>query len=385
MKQKTLGLTSIWLLCFILIIPVTGFFLDQRIALGGVTTTTDMAPLSTRDILDGSAQRNFGDWLQENIPGRKALIKFRNQIMYSLCQSSPNNNVIIGKDDNLFEYAYIDNYIGINHRVDAERISEQIDKLETLNNLLEQSGKAMYVFITPSKARFCHDKIPDKYAKAGKTEIYGADYSLFTQLVAKTDLKVFDSVQYIQDHRDDSDVPLYYASGIHWSNVWGSIVASRFCDYIRETSKYDLDVITVSSERSDDILYPDADLYDSCNLIFPPREEYYIPIYTKAIEGSDKPNVFCRGDSFMGQSLSALIKQGVFGDNVHFENNFYFTENYSTMQMLSSTTAYDEVGTDLLDYLRNTDILIFEANEINLDGIGYGFVDYLLDNPHLLV
>ena len=85
----------------------------------------------------------------------------------------------------------------------------------------------------------------------------------------------------------------------------------------------------------------------------------------------------------MGQSLSGLISAGVFEKNIHFENNFYFTNQYSETSTLPSYTAYDEMEI-LREYISESNILILEVNEDNIGGLAFELVDYLLENPDYL-
>ncbi len=84
----------------------------------------------------------------------------------------------------------------------------------------------------------------------------------------------------------------------------------------------------------------------------------------------------------MGQSLNSLIYSGVFGNNVHFENGYFFTDTYTSSGNLSGIDAYDEM--DLDNLLGESDILILEINEAAMGHPCWNFVEYLIQHPEYL-
>ena len=80
----------------------------------------------------------------------------------------------------------------------------------------------------------------------------------------------------------------------------------------------------------------------------------------------------------MGQSLSLLISAGEFNKDIHFENNYYFVDRYSSQTTLSAFDAYGEI--DVLTYLEQSDILVLEVNESKINNMSWGFIDYVLEN-----
>jgi len=89
--------------------------------------------------------------------------------------------------------------------------------------------------------------------------------------------------------------------------------------------------------------------------------------------------VFIRGGSFLGQSISSLVRADVFGSDVHFENNYWFLDKYTAKGTLSGFTAYDELPLDFL--VGKSDIVILEVNEAAIANMSFGFMDYILEHP----
>ena len=198
MKQKIF--VYAFVLCFfvMLLYPLYGGFIDENLTLSGVTSTTTKQPFSVEAAMDGSYQSSLNSWMESNFAGRKALIKIRSQLLFSLGKESPNNNVVIGKDNYLFESGYILTELGISRVTDPNYFEDLMNKLTQLDRILQENGKELYLFITPSKAYFCKDKIPDVYRENSDDKLEANDYTEFLQYLKETDLRYFDSRSYIE-------------------------------------------------------------------------------------------------------------------------------------------------------------------------------------------
>lgn len=374
-KKKLSGIMIFFIL--MLLYPAAGKITDRISGgLAGTSAETAFPEFSWKAVMDGGYQEELGSYLLEKIPGKAFLVKLRNQILYSVFRVSPNSNVVIGKEEQLFEPEYLDYSLDIYGQPGEEEISGLVQKLELLQEKLDAAGKELYIFITPSKARYYQEDAPDYYqfCSDGSAETELA-YDKFRKELGKTELKVFDSIAYINEIKDDFSYPLFYSTGIHWSRVLGSTVAEEFNRYLNRESRYQLGQVSFTYEETDTPEAPDADLYNTLNLFTKPSVQYY-KVFVATEEGKDKPDVFVRGGSFMGQSLSYLISGGIFGNDIHFENNYYFTDRYSRTETLSGFDAYDEF--DVKTYLEDADILILEVNEEKIWTMSWGFIDYAL-------
>ena len=372
MRKHTCGLYIAFIL--LLFYPLWGNFTSKALALDGVVTSTQFPVVSLEGVAYGSFQNDLGKWVLENMPGRDFLIRLHGQTLYTLFNSSSNPNVVIGKDHTLFEPEYVVTTLGIKEHTEESVIQELVEKLETLNAQLQAQGKQMHIFITPSKGRYYSEDFPLRYqACANRQE--RDDYTVFVEKLKKSNLNYFDSIDYINQNRDSFNYPLFYQSGIHWSNALGANVAQAFSEYLRERSGYDLTTLQASCYETLSPADPDADLYKILNVLVPPVGEYYGTEFT-TVSGTQQPSVFMRGGSFMGQSIAKLIQNGVFGKSVYFENNYYALDNEWSWNFISTFNAYDEMPVE--KYARQSDIFILEVNESKIDVMDWGFIDYLL-------
>lgn len=359
--------------------------MDGKLQLSGVSSDDVSVELNSDTLADGTYQSSINDKFENNFPGRKALLKIRNQILYSLLRVSPNSNVIIGKDEYLFEPQYVLYETQVYAPASEEYFDGLTVKLSELQSLLKQNNKELYIFITPSKAHYYKDKIPDKLMTADmEAQYHYTNYDKLIESLNKSGVAYFDSLRYIDAHLNDGslEASLYYKSGIHWSNPWGRTCAARLLDMMGENSCYDLSRVTVTEKESDEPVSPDTDLYLSLNLMFDADEAWYDSDVNVIYEGKDKPNFFVRGGSFLGQSINSLIRAGIFASDVHLENNSWYINQYTEQGAISSYTAYDELPMDYM--VGKSDIFVLEINDSAIDKASFGLIDYLLAHPEYL-
>lgn len=374
-------LLLVGMLCFLVVYPILGKIkLDEKFQLSGVTAEAARPKMQIKGLMNGSYWEDTENYLHNQLSGKNLLVRIHNQILYSAFNVSSNANVVIGKDKQLYEPEYIQYALNMYGQPSEEEIDILIGKLEALGQILMEEEKELYIFITPAKTRYYKDKIPAIYQKFDNSSNANLAYDTFIAKIRESSCNYFDSISFINTNKDNYDFPLYYSTGIHWSRALGNTVAVGFNNYLCKESRYDLGHIEVSLQKSSECKAPDADLYNILNLLLPSRFsgiEYYDVNY-ETFSGTDQPSVFYRGGSFMGQSINALILCRIFGENIHFENNYYFTDYYTNIQTLSSFDAYDEF--DVCSYLKNSDILILEVNEEKIPTMSWGFIDYILEN-----
>lgn len=381
-KKKSAG-AALFILFFFLLTAgclSIGTFLDEHFTLSGVTEDHPFPQISRETLWDGSFQEQFNSWFETHFPGRNLLIQIRGQLMYSLVRESPNENAVIGKDDYIFGTEYIAEYLPLVEPGDDAYFTDLKEKLERLQTILGEYDKELYIFITPSKAHLMADYIPWRYKVLKKDT--KTNYQRLRDMLEGSDLNYFDCCTFIEQSEKDLQAPLFYSTGVHWSRPWGMKCAVAFSEYLSQTSsRWDLSTLSLSEMPLNAPEWPDADIYSSMNLLQAPHEQYFTSSLT-ITEQKDTPNVFLRGGSFIGASLASLINAGVFNHDVHYENNFCYTDRYSNLVSLSSFTSYDEIDLDPL--LGQSDILILEVNEAAAGRMSFGFIDYVMEYPELL-
>ena len=364
----------------LLLFPLYGGIIDLALPkLKGVSMGSAMVQPSVKSTMDGSFQTAVGTFFEEHLPGKNALLRLRGQGIYSLLKTAPNKHVVRGQDGYLFEPAYLQLQTQIAEPVSAQQTDALSKQLQDLQQTLAQNGKELYVFLTPSKARFFPDKMPRSYTLAGSETPIASSYENFLASTKDTGLHVFDGISYLQENAGALAAPLFYKSGTHWSRVWADKAAIAFEEYIAATGNYDLATLTLAEEKSDVCTHPDADIYMTCNLALPPQEQYYDSVIT-AKPGTQQPSVLMRGGSFMF-SLWTLAEQNVFGNVDYLENMTYRTLEKDSERDISTMASYDEM--DLTACVERADIVILEVNEASIGNMSFGLLEYLENNASM--
>ena len=380
-KDKSKIINIIFSVCVfaLLCVSIYGYGIDAAFSLDGVTNSSEIEHNTFNDYWTGQAQNEVEQKYNNEFGGRTFFIRLRNQTMYSVFNKSSNKYVLMGKDKCLFEHAYVERELAIT-RAPNEDIDKNIQMLEQLNDILKQQNKELYIFITPSKAHYCYDKIPDEYFVMPKVDEQN-DYDYFINRIAKTNLSYFDSRQYIDEYGSTLEAPSFYKTGIHWSYSHAYLCTKGFLDMANEKSKFDLGNFSFKEHKTDDPLHPDADLYLTLNLLNKPRGQYYVPEMVIERQG-DKPKVFMRGGSFMGSSINHLLRYGILDGTVYFENTNMFQNPCTSAQTYQSITNYDQY-VDLKDDLAKSDIVMLEINEAAIHKMTFGFAEYLVTHKEL--
>lgn len=364
----------------VLLSPVLLAHTDRRFAVDGVENRAEFPQISAQSLVSGQAQAEFESFVQQRLPGKPFMVRLRNEITFSMLGTVSNINYSMNRERNLFSWENVSYYLQYFAPVSKEGAGELRGKLELLERLLADNGKELYIFITPCKVRYTEEELP-WVDKVMAPERQDGNYERLMSELKDSDLKYFDSIAYMAEHGGefDSRVPLFYRTGLHWSVYVGNVVGAAFGDFLEEESGYNLPEMEITARPCEEPVYPDADSFEVFNLLQKPYDDYYEPVIRVTDAATDAPGVLCRGGSFMGQSVAALIRNHYFGKNVSMENRQVFTEEFAGVQGFDS---YEQL--DLKEYFKDIDIVVLEVNETAVSEMSFGFIDYVLEHPEIL-
>ena len=80
----------------VLCMPLLLKRMDSRFGLTGVSVEAERPVLTKKGLLDGTVQTELDSYVSQKIPGRDLMIKVRNQLIFTLYDKSPNQNIVIG-------------------------------------------------------------------------------------------------------------------------------------------------------------------------------------------------------------------------------------------------------------------------------------------------
>lgn len=351
-----------------------GQFIIKGDIMMGETIKAEMPQIGIEDIMNGTYQSTLGDYISENLKIREYLIPIRNEITYRILHSSPNINVVIGKENDLHGEGYIETETQIYNPMTKEDINMLVEKLIQINKKLARKEKKLFIFITPSKADIYPENIPDKYLSIAPKEKVDSSYKLFIEALERENLFYYDSIPYAKELKEKSEVRVFTKCGMHWSNAAAAFCDKKLVESMEEQLEINLPEICVTYERCEEPVTSDADLYGLLNLIKKPTDIFYKSQINIKKSGGDSCSVLARGGSFMGLSIRVLIQEGVFPNSYYLENA-YILNDEENLQLFDS---YDQLP--IRDMMDNSDIVFLEVNEEAISRMSFGFIDYLLEN-----
>lgn len=339
----------------------------------------EQGAIAISGLFGGETQQSLDTLLQENYPGRTPMIRLRNQFLLSLFHTPANNNVTIGRDGQLFSWSRVTDFLQYDNYADREYLTSYLDKARTLQDLLQERDIQLFLFLTPAKVRYHYEDLP-KITRFLAPDPKERVYDILSHEIPKYDLSCFDSISYIEEHRQEFDprIPLFYKTGTHWSTYCGLKTAVAFSSWLSSESGYRLPTAEVTAVPVESPDHPDADMFELLNVMEKPYDSYFHADLQILSPETDAPNAVFRGCSFMGQSLSPLIHAGFFGKEAYLENSQYFSEDYSKL-----VTFSDYSQLDMKQIFADTNMLILEINEISY-GPAFTLIDYILEHPDIL-
>lgn len=317
----------------------------------------------------------------QDYPLRPFSIKLNNTIDFLQGKSS-NASVCMGKNHELYEYSYLWDYEmterSWNGRANSESLRTIVERLSYIREELKESGKHVYVLITPNKADFTEANIPDRIAAAGNRDNENSqrNVDVLKQWLDEYDIPYFDSVEYLRDSLP-SDVIPFYRSGIHYSWAAGYYVAQALFARIEAETGLPMPKFDLRVEAQEGVVFPNRDLYDLLNTF---------PEITSAVY-ADQPQQQVYIDNLEASQVSVLMQGGSFL-GPYIDMNTRYTGIFRLFDIIQNTIflPYGDAMVSLgsirdvdLTRVQNDQLFIFEVNEASAASMSFGFIDYLAE------
>jgi hypothetical protein len=359
-----------------------------------------------KNIFTGPFQNDLEKYFNYYIVGRPTMTRIYNQILYIFFNSTNTDNIIIGKDNYLFQNQYTNAYFNEPTNDNKNELFDKLTLLVLLQQKIAKMDKRLFVIITPSKASVYPEYLPrafDRYLSMKNRGEYAQNYyDYFVSRVGETGLEYFNfHDEFIK--MKDNGTDIFAKSGIHWN---APAVAAYFSELINELNKdTDKKIGTTQTIKTEPVwgnaFTTDNDLEVLLNIFlaykdFQPRVRIILPFYQYlfprdkfysyhmellSVPTDYHPSVFVCGGSFnagwifMVYGLSGWVNQT---DNYIFSSTELSFYNSSVTKYPENITIAD--ATDDFYSILDKDIIIIEFNEphINPDSSQFVFAENLL-------
>lgn len=364
--KKSIFILIVILLSIPMVQQVIGFAYVRP--LKGTVTKVEKPTVSLESWLSGDYQMKEEDYINNNFGFRTSFVRLHNQLDYWLFGKINAKNVLLGKDDYLYEYSYIREYLGRNF-LGKDSIDQMVAKLKSVSDSLSVRGTDLVVLFAAGKASYYPEYFPDSLPPESKTI---SNYDYFSKAIDSAGILNIDFNSWFVRMKDTSRYPLYTKGGIHWSKYGEYLVADSLIKYVESIRgvrlpRYKLESIEVSSYPK----YRDNDIGEGMNLIF--QNSTLTKAYPKlSIDstGVDVPvKAMIVADSYYWELYNMGLSRDIF-DNGQF---WYYNKKIFSQQPGWATLPVKE--TDIRSEVEKNDIVFILQTEATLYRFGFGFVD----------
>jgi len=316
----------------------------------------------------GNFQHKMETYLDQQAGFREFLIRLSNQLRYNFFKQSQANGVIVGKDDYLFEEAYIHAHFGYDY-VGRESVSRKLDLLKEIQTILKSRGTDIVLVLAPGKASFYPEKIPDNYSlRKGWSH---TNYYLYRNGVLARKINHIDVNNWFVQAKDSSKYNLYPKTGIHWSRYGELLFLDSLMSYLNQLKpNFELpDVELIPGELSEEMRFTDEDIEEGMNILFDIQDDpiYYPSFKINYPQNQRKPKGMFLADSYFSNLYDDTISLRIF-DNAafwYYNREIYFYGN----------GPIDYFDNDLIQSLNGLDYIVMIITESNLKDLGFGFIE----------
>lgn len=343
------------------------------IPLAGVEATQAALPVfKYSDWLTGKYQKRLETAFTKLNGLRNFGIRLDNQINFSLFREckSYGGSIAVGKDNWLFEKAYINN-MNNDTPVDLPGLEARISEMKQLQDLLEARGIYFIFLITPSKATVYGEYLPEKYIKHSLVRTT-PQYANTRRLIDTHGINYMDAHEFFMENKTTAPYDLFVRSGTHWSYYGASLFSMALASRITQDTGLPLGSISCESIRVDSLpLGTDGDIASLMNVFDMTatcREMAHPTMKTTFPPDPVRPDVLLVGDSFL-QTLNVFMCDPLFGTRDYY---FYYRRNIP--RPFSKDRETIPMNEQLKEAILNKKIIIIGNNEVYLNTIGFGFI-----------
>ncbi len=327
---------------------------------------------SVKSWMKGTFQAGFDRYIEDHIGFRNFFVRLNNQIDFTFFDNINAEGLIVGKENQLYEYDYIRAYTGEDF-IGEKTISRIMNKLKFVQgHLKNEFGIDLILIFEPSKARILPESIPDRYLE-NKTP--RSNYEIFKRKAEELNITHIDLNQYLDRVNDTIRYPVYPPYGIHWSEHTMSFITDTLIRYIETLRGIDMPDFRVETRIvSDSISDSDYDAGHTSNLLFRlPHPEMPYPFFTFNDDtAKTRPMVLAVADSYYWNIFNTRVPKNLFANEAFWYFNakvfpdFYFDEKWTKDLNIKSE-------------VEKQDVILLGITERFLYKFGWEFTDQLYD------
>jgi hypothetical protein len=351
-----------------------------RNRLRGVTIASEAPPLTWDTIRSGTFQTTAERRFKEQLPLWPYLVRSENQLNVSAFHqigTSYSTQMILGKNDVLMHRTYL-RHANKLKKVRKKQVQKTLDALVKLNTALTERKVSLILFISPNKPTLYPEYIPDSFRASKNHRQVKTLYERLQSKIESSGIPIFNAYEFLRNLKHTEEIPLFPASGSHWSDYSACLISDRLTETIENLLHKRLPRFSCKKAGMREIpLNFDRDHASVANVWFPqPFLQPTLAVEHKSIPSGEepyRPRITIVGTSFIWSILRYLDSHRVYRERDFY---FYFKTNYRFPG--NSRRPIRPRKLDWQNHIFNRDVIILEVNEAWIDKVGYGFVGQAL-------
>jgi SGNH hydrolase-like domain, acetyltransferase AlgX len=368
MKNDTL--LKVFFACILAVwmIPMGLYFMPDgsATALNGAVIHNLDTELNSENWLSGEYQKLKEKYLEENVGLRAPLIKTNNQFLYSVFGVTNAWDIILGKNDQLFENKNIKAITGFDFMGEA-MIDCKTEMLKLIQDTLTKQGKLFCVIHAPNKASFMPENLPNSPHKYNPPNI-----DIYLNFERQKGINHVDLHKVFKAHKKSTKYDLYPVLGTHWSVYGMHLGLDSVLQYFENKTnkkqvKLDYSTCAIATAKS-----TDDDISDLMNLWLPlTKKKSAYPLVKVDAVGAKKANLFIVSDSYW-IILDSIARRNKVFNELEF---IYYDVTYTNRKGEVSTIDFKTCN--LQQIIDRNDIISVMSSDAQLSTFGWGFIESL--------
>lgn len=324
--------------------------------------------------MSGQYQQAYEAYVKNKNVLQPTAIRLKSQMDYSLFGDIMHANILSGKNGFLFQKEGCEAYIGRDF-MGEKWIREKAKKLEFITTHFQKEGIPFLVLLPPLKARIMSEHLPDFYRKNASEK---TNWQVFTDVLNESNIPTL-TFSFLEKENETTPFALYPPSGQHWTKYGAALASETIKENLEEILKVEMVemVWRDSVELSGAKVEYDNELVAGANFIWnPPLDPLPYPkIRYIESDSTIRPNVLSIGDSFYKLLYEFGIVDGLFDAQSTF---WYYNHEVYPLRLVNGKRLTNK-DLDILDEIRQRDVVIITVFEDNLERFDFGFVDMVYD------
>jgi hypothetical protein len=318
--------------------------------------------------LNGKYQEKEDKYNNQTFGFRNWFLRLYNQVHFSIFKIPNAKNVIIGKNNYLYEEGYLLAAYGHDY-IGYDSINRILKQIKLVGDTLKKLNVDLLSIYAPGKGSFYKEFIPNRYVQ----EDYKLNHPVYKKITLDYGLNHIDFYEFFMQAKDTSRYSLFPKTGIHWSYYGEVIVADSIIKYIQKlrnikTPELYWDTVKVSNEMQ----ARDDDIEKAMNLMFNIGDlEMGYPNVRIINQDSYKPKVLVLGDSYWDY-ISRNFTRNIFQNERYWYYNWL--ENPHVPYWNDKVKVWN---LNLQEIVEDQEVIIMIATDANYSAFPFQFIDQL--------